>query len=44
MAQNGYKVMDSDMHIVEPADMFDKYLDARFADRAPRISVRRASG
>lgn len=38
MAQNGYKIMDSDMHIVEPSDMFDKYLDARFADQAPRIS------
>ncbi|MEX2431163.1 MAG: amidohydrolase family protein [Dehalococcoidia bacterium] len=38
MAKNGYMVMDSDMHIVEPSDIFDLYLDKRFQDRAPRIS------
>ena len=38
MSRNGYKVMDSDMHVIEPADMFECYLDSRFADRAPRIS------
>ena len=38
MSRNGYKVMDSDMHVVEPSDLFERYLDARFADRAPRIS------
>ena len=38
MSRNGYKVMDSDMHVIEPADLFERYLDARFADRAPRIS------
>ena len=38
MAQNGYKVMDSDMHVIEPSDMFERYLDAKFAAWAPQIS------
>ena len=38
MAQNGYKVMDSDMHVIEPSDMFDKYINKRFAAWAPQIS------
>ncbi len=38
MAQNGYKVMDSDMRVVEPSDLFERYLDARFAPWAPQIT------
>ena len=30
MSRNGYKVMDSDMHVVEPSDLFERCLDARF--------------
>jgi hypothetical protein len=37
--KNGFKVIDSDMHIMEPLDLWDKYMDARFKDRGPR-SVR----
>jgi hypothetical protein len=36
MAKNGFKVMDSDMHIVEPADLWERYIDPAFKDRAPR--------
>ncbi len=36
MAKNGYKVLDSDMHIMEPEDLWLRYIDAEFKDRAPR--------
>ena len=35
MARNGFKVMDSDMHIVEPADLWQKYMEPGYRDRAP---------
>ncbi len=34
--KNGFRVIDSDMHIMEPLDLWDKYMDARFRDRGPR--------
>ena len=36
MAKNGFRVMDSDMHIVEPADLWERYIDPAFRDRAPK--------
>ena len=36
MAKDGYKVMDSDMHIIEPADLWDRYIDPAFKDRGPK--------
>jgi hypothetical protein len=33
--KNGYRAMDSDMHVVEPCDLWQKYIDQKFADRAP---------
>ena len=35
MARNGFKAMDCDMHVFEPADMWQRYIDPKFADRAP---------
>jgi hypothetical protein len=35
MAKRGFKVMDSDMHIFEPVDLWQRYIDPKFADRAP---------
>ncbi|MGH7772874.1 MAG: amidohydrolase family protein [Candidatus Binatia bacterium] len=35
MAKNGFKVMDSDMHVMEPPDLWQRYIDPQFADRAP---------
>jgi len=35
MAKNGFKVMDSDMHVMEPPDLWQRYIDRSFADRAP---------
>ena len=36
MAKNGFKVFDSDMHIMEPPDLWQRYIDPEFRDQAPR--------
>ena len=36
MARNGFKVMDSDMHVIEPSDLWQNYIDPEFRDRAPQ--------
>lgn len=35
MAKNGFKVMDSDMHVIEPPDLWQRYIDPEFKARAP---------
>jgi len=30
--KDGLRFVDCDMHIMEPVDLFDRYLDARFKD------------
>ena len=35
MANNGYKVLDSDMHILEPADLWQRFLDKKYRHLAP---------
>lgn len=35
MGKNGFKAMDSDMHVFEPADLWQRYIDPKYADRAP---------
>jgi uncharacterized protein len=32
-----YNIVDADGHILEPLDLWDKYLDPKFRDRAPRL-------
>src|SRR5262249_10885870 len=39
MATGGFKVMDSDIHVDEPHDLWDRYLEPRFRDRAPRFAA-----
>jgi predicted TIM-barrel fold metal-dependent hydrolase len=34
--KHGLKIIDSDMHIMEPTDLWEKYIDSRFKDHAPR--------
>ena len=41
--KEGYRFVDCDMHIMEPPDLFDKYLDPEFKPRVTS-SVRRSSG
>ena len=35
--KSGFKIMDSDMHLREPADLWDKYMEPEWRDRAPKI-------
>src|SRR5713226_1417621 len=34
-----YNVIDADGHVLEPVDMFEKYMDPAYRDRAPRMIV-----
>ena len=34
--KQGYRVVDADAHVIEPADLWERYIDAEFRDRAPR--------
>jgi len=36
MAKNGFKVMDSDMHVIEPGGLWERYIDPAFKSRAPK--------
>jgi predicted TIM-barrel fold metal-dependent hydrolase len=36
MAKNGFKVFDSDMHIMEPPDLWERYIAREFRSLAPR--------
>jgi predicted TIM-barrel fold metal-dependent hydrolase len=36
MAKQGFRVFDSDMHIMEPPDLWERYIAAEFRDVAPR--------
>jgi uncharacterized protein len=36
MAKNGFKVLDSDMHILEPPDLWQRFIDSKFKHYAPR--------
>src|SRR5437667_9662654 len=42
--KDGFRIMDSDMHIVEPPELWDKYIDERFKDRAPRVAGNYVTG
>ena len=35
--KDGFKIMDSDMHLREPADLWDKYMEPEWRERAPKI-------
>ncbi len=35
MAKSGFKVLDSDMHIMEPPDLWQRFTDEEYRDRAP---------
>ena len=35
MAHAGFKVIDSDMHVIEPADLWQRYIDPSFKGVAP---------
>ena len=35
MAHEGYKVLDSDLHVFEPADLWLRYIEPEYRDQAP---------
>ena len=36
MAKNGFRIMDCDIHVDEPPDLWEKYMEPAFSDRIPR--------
>jgi uncharacterized protein len=36
MAKQGFRILDSDMHVMEPPDLWERYIDPEFLDIAPR--------
>src|ERR1700694_1712872 len=36
MAKNGFRLIDAEMHVMEPTDLWQRYIDPEFRDRAPR--------
>ena len=48
MAKNGFQLIDAEMHVMEPVDLWERYIDAEFsparaatesAQIAPALSV-----
>jgi predicted TIM-barrel fold metal-dependent hydrolase len=39
MAKDGFRVMDSDIHVMEPHDLWQRYIEPGFRDRAPRFAA-----
>ena len=35
MGKNGLRAFDSDMHVFEPADLYQKYMDSKWGERIP---------
>jgi predicted TIM-barrel fold metal-dependent hydrolase len=35
MAHNGYRVLDSDLHVFEPVDLWQRYIVPKYRDQAP---------
>ena len=44
MAKNGFRVFDSDLHVIEPPDLYLRYLDPRYRDRAPTAEASAQGG
>jgi predicted TIM-barrel fold metal-dependent hydrolase len=36
MAKQGFKILDSDMHVMEPPDLWQRYIDGKYRTQAPR--------
>ena len=42
MAKAGFRILDNDLHLMEPPDLYERYLDPRYRDRVPRTTADRA--
>lgn len=38
MAKQGFKILDSDMHVMEPPDLWERYIDDQYKSKAPVVS------
>jgi len=36
MAKNGFQLIDAEMRVMEPVDLWERYIDPEFSERAPR--------
>ena len=36
MAKNGFKIVDSDLHVMEPSNLYEDYIEPKFRDVAPK--------
>jgi hypothetical protein len=36
MAKQGFRILDSDMHVMEPPDLWERYIDSKYRSQAPR--------
>jgi len=36
VAKNGFNMIDAELHVMEPVDLWERYIDAEFKSRAPR--------
>jgi hypothetical protein len=44
MARDGFKILDSDMHVFEPHDLYLKYMNPKWGERIPRGQPRKKHG
>ena len=44
MSRNGFLVADSDLHVMEPPDLYERYLEPRYREQAPVWMERPDSG
>jgi uncharacterized protein len=44
MSKNGYKILDSDMHVFEPHDLYLKYMNPKWGEQIPRGQPRKNHG
>ena len=43
MSKAGFRVLDSDLHVIEPSDLYDRYLDPAFRAQAPKPTASRGA-
>lgn len=44
MARNGFRIVDSDMHVFEPHDLYMRHMDPKWGERIPRGEPRTRHG
>jgi predicted TIM-barrel fold metal-dependent hydrolase len=44
MAKNGFRVFDSDLHVFEPPDLYQRYLDPKYRQQAPTTEPSKHGG